>query len=52
MNLTFVIICLTVVGVTYGKINAKVAAWMFLVLSFTCLYVPAIGLMGFGKLPF
>ena len=42
----------TVVGVTYGKINAKVAAYMFLTLSFTCLFVPAIGLMGYGKLPF
>lgn len=52
MNVTFVIICLTVVGVTYGKVNAKIAAWMFLVLSFTCLFVPAIGLMGFGALPF
>lgn len=52
MNVTFVVICLTVVGVTYGKVNAKVAAYMFLVLSFTCLFVPAIGLMGFGKLPF
>ena len=52
MNITFVVICLTVVGVTYGKVNAKLAAWMFLILSFTCLYVPAIGLMGYGKLPF
>ncbi len=52
MNITFVVICLTVTGVTYGKIGAKVAAWMFLVLSFTCLYVPAIGLLGFGALPF
>jgi hypothetical protein len=52
MNVTFVVICLTVVGVTYGKVNAKVAAYMFLVLSFTCLFVPAIGLMGYGKLPF
>lgn len=52
MNVTFTVICLTVVGVTYGKVNAKVAAWMFLVLSFTCLFVPAIGLLGYGKLPF
>jgi hypothetical protein len=52
MNVTFVVICLTVVGVTYGKLSAKIAAYMFLVLSFTCLFVPAIGLMGFGKLPF
>lgn len=52
MNVTFVVICLTVCGVTYGKVNAKIAAWMFLVLSFTCLLVPAIGLLGFGKLPF
>lgn len=52
MNVTFVVICLTVVGVTYGKVNARIAAWMFLTLSFTCLFVPAIGLMGYGKLPF
>jgi hypothetical protein len=52
MNVTFVVICLTVVGVTYGKLSAKLAAYMFLVLSFTCLFVPAIGLMGYGKLPF
>jgi hypothetical protein len=52
MNVTFVVICFTVTGVTYGKVNAKVAAYMFLVLSFTCLLVPAIGLMGYGKLPF
>lgn len=52
MNVTFVVICLTVTGVTYGKLSAKLAAWMFLVLSFTCLFVPAVGLMGFGKLPF
>ena len=52
MNVTFVVICFTVTGVTYGKVKATVAAWMFLVLSFTCLLVPAIGLMGYGKLPF
>ncbi len=52
MNVTFTVICLTVVGVTYGKVKAQVAAWMFLVLSFTCLFVPAIGLLGYGKLPF
>lgn len=52
MNITFVVICLTVTGVTYGKVQAKVAAYMFLILSFTCLLVPAIGLMGYGKLPF
>jgi putative amide transporter protein len=52
MCTTFVVICFTVTGVTYGKINAKVAAWMFLVLSGTCLFVPAISLMGYGKLPF
>jgi hypothetical protein len=52
MCITFVVICFTVTGVTYGKINAKVAAWMFLGLSFTCLFVPAIGLLGYGKLPF
>jgi hypothetical protein len=52
MNVTFVVICFTVTGVTYGKINAKIAAVMFLVLSFTCLLAPAFGLMGYGKLPF
>jgi len=52
MNITFVVICFTVTGVTYGKIGAKVAAWMFIILSFTCLLAPAFGLMGYGKLPF
>ncbi len=52
MNVTFVVICLTVTGVTYGKVSAKIAAYMFLILSFTCLLVPAVGLMGYGKLPF
>jgi hypothetical protein len=52
MNVTFVVICFTVTGVTYGKINAKVAAVMFIVLSFTCLLVPAFDLMAYGKLPF
>lgn len=33
MNVTFVVICLTVVGVTYGKLSAKLAAYMFLTLS-------------------
>ena len=52
MNVTFVVICFTVTGVTYGKINAKIAAVMFLVLSLTCLLTPAFSLMGYGKLPF
>ena len=52
MNATFVVICFTVTGVTYGKINPKVAAVMFLVLTCTCLLTPAFGLMGYGKLPF
>lgn len=52
MNVTFVVICLTVVGVTYGKVSAKIAAYMFLTLSVICLFVPAIGLMGYGRLPF
>ena len=52
MNLTFVVICFTVTGVTYGKVNPKIAAVMFLVLSCSCLLVPAFGLMAYGKLPF
>jgi len=52
MNLTFVVICFTVTGVTYGKISGKIAAWMFIVLTFTCLLTPAFSLMGYGKLPF
>lgn len=52
MCVTFVIICFTVTGVTYGKVNAKVAAWMFLILTFTCLLLPAFSLMGYGTLPF
>uniref|UniRef100_A0A831UE66 Uncharacterized protein n=1 Tax=Geobacter metallireducens TaxID=28232 RepID=A0A831UE66_GEOME len=52
MNVTFVVICLTVTGVTYGKISGKVAAGMFIVLTFTCLLTPAFSLMGYGRLPF
>ncbi len=52
MMVTFVVICLTVTGVTYGKVSAKLAGWMFVSLCFVSLFVPAIGLMGFGKLPF
>lgn len=52
MNATFVVICFTVTGVTYGKVNPKVAAVMFLVLTCTCLLTPAFGLMAYGKLPF
>lgn len=52
MCVTFTVLCLTVVGQAYGKISAKVPAWLLIILTFTCLLAPAIGLMAFGKLPF
>jgi hypothetical protein len=52
MNVTFCVLCLTVVGQAYGKISAKVPAWLLIILTFTCLLAPAIGLIAFGKLPF
>lgn len=52
MNCTFVAICLMVTGVTYGKFSGKILALTFLVLTFTGLLIPAVGLMAYGKLPF
>lgn len=49
---TFTVLCLSVVGQAYGKIGAKLPAWLLIILSFTCLLAPAIGLMAYGKLPF
>jgi len=49
---TFTVLCLSVVGQAYGKIGAKLPAWLLIILSFTCLMAPAIGLMAYGKLPF
>jgi len=52
MAVTFTVLCLTVVGQAYGKISAKVPAWLLIILTFTCLLAPAIGLLAYGKLPF
>jgi hypothetical protein len=52
MNVTFTVLCLAVVGQAYGKISAKVPAWLLIILTFTCLLAPAIGLIAYGKLPF
>lgn len=52
MNVTFVALCLMVTGVTYGKFSGKVTAITFIILTFTCLLAPAVGLMAYGKLPF
>lgn len=49
---TFVAICLMVTGVTYGKVSGKLLGVTFIILTFTGLLVPAIGLMAYGKLPF
>lgn len=49
---TFTVLCLSVVAQAYGKIGAKLPAWLLIILSFTCLLAPAIGLMAYGKLPF
>jgi putative amide transporter protein len=52
MYTTFTVLCLSVVGQAYGKIGAKLPAWLLIILSFTCLLAPAIGLLAYGKLPF
>jgi hypothetical protein len=49
---SFTLLCLSVVGQAYGKIGAKLPAWLLIILSFTSLLVPAFGLMAYGKLPF
>ena len=49
---SFTVLCLSVVAQAYGKIGAKLPAWLLIILSFTSLLAPAFGLMGYGKLPF
>lgn len=52
MYVTFTAICLMVTGVTYGKFSGKILGLTFIILTFTGLLAPAIGLMAYGKLPF
>lgn len=52
MYVTFTVLCLSVTAQAYGKIGAKLPAWLLIILSFTCLLTPAIGLLAYGKLPF
>ena len=52
MYATFVAICLMVTGVTYGKVSGKLLGVTFIILTFTGLLIPAIGLLAYGKLPF
>lgn len=49
---TFTAICLMVTGVAYGKFSGKILGLTFIVLTFTGLLAPAIGLLAYGKLPF
>ncbi len=49
---SFTVLCLSVTAQAYGKIGAKLPAWLLIILSFTSLLVPAFDLMGYGKLPF
>jgi len=52
MYVSFTILCLSVTAQGYGKIGAKLPAWLLIILSFTSLLIPAFGLMAYGKLPF
>lgn len=52
MYTTFTAICLMVTGVTYGKFSGKLLGLTFIILTFTGLLAPAIGLLAYGKLPF
>lgn len=52
MYATFTAICLMVTGLTYGKFSGKILGLTFIILTFTGLLIPAIGLMAYGKLPF
>ena len=49
---TWVILTLSIFAFTRGKASGKLVGWELIVLSFLTLYVPAISLLGYGKLPF
>ncbi len=48
----FVVLTLVVWAVTYGKVGAKLAGVLLILMALIDLLVPAFDLLGFGKLPF
>lgn len=49
---TWVILTLSIFGFTRGKVSGKIVGWELIVLAFATLFVPAIGLMAYGTMPF
>lgn len=52
MMACFVVLTLVVWAVTYGKVSAKVAGYLLILMAIIDLLVPAFDLLGYGKLPF
>ena len=52
MYTTFTVLCLSVTAQAYGKIGAKLPAWLLIILSFTCLLAPSFSVFATGKFPF
>jgi hypothetical protein len=52
MMFDFVILLLSVAGLTFGKIPGKVVGALLVILTFVGLLVPAFDLLAYGKLPF
>ncbi|MEA5112674.1 MAG: AmiS/UreI family transporter [Geobacteraceae bacterium] len=52
MYTTFTVLCLAVMAQGYGKIGAKLPAWLLIILSFTCLLAPSFSVFATGKFPF
>jgi putative amide transporter protein len=51
-TITWAVLTLCIFGFTRGKISGKIVGTELVVLSFVTLFLPAVGLMGYGKLPF
>jgi hypothetical protein len=49
---TWALLTLSIFGFTRGKVSGKLVGWELIVLAFVTLFVPAIGLMAYGTLPF
>lgn len=52
MTACFVVLTVVVWAVTYGKVGAKLAGILLILMAIIDLLVPAFDLLGFGKLPF
>jgi hypothetical protein len=52
MTANYSILTAIVWAVTYGKLSAKILGLDAIFVAIVCLLVPAISLLGFGKLPF